>query len=114
MDELRKYLHLLREQNNLSLKDVSDKTNIANSTLSRFEKGTQKRLSAYCLKLLAGLYGTNTIDLFKMAGYLDDSDLTSYTQVFKGTNYLTPEERKHIQEQINLFNKNRKEAKNDF
>ena len=50
MDELREYLHLLREQKNLSLKDVADKTNIANSTLSRFEKGIQKRLSAYHLK----------------------------------------------------------------
>ena len=84
MDELREYLHLLREQKNLSLKDVADKTNIANSTLSRFEKGTQKRLSAYYLKLLAELYGINAIDLFKMAGYLDESDLNSYTQVFKG------------------------------
>ena len=43
MDELREYLHLLREQKNLSLKDVADKTNIANSTLSRFEKGDTKK-----------------------------------------------------------------------
>ena len=46
MDKLREYLRMLREQKNLSLKDVEDKTNITNSTLSRFEKGTQKRLSA--------------------------------------------------------------------
>ena len=114
MDELREYLHLLREQKNLSLKDVADKTNIANSTLSRFEKGTQKRLSAYYLKLLAELYGINAIDLFKMTGYLDESDLNSYTQVFKGVSHLTPEEKENIQKQIDLFNKNRKEDKNDF
>ena len=88
MDKLREYLHILREQKNLSLKDVEDKTNIANSTLSRFEKGTQKRLSAYYLKLLAQLYEVNTIDLFKMAGYLDEKDLKSYTQVFNGTSHL--------------------------
>ncbi len=114
MDELREYLRMIREQKNLSLKDVEEKTNIANSTLSRFEKGTQKRLSAYYLKLLAELYEINTIDLFLMAGYLDEKDLKSYTQVFKGTSYLTPEEKEHIQKQIDLFNKNRKEAKNDF
>lgn len=114
MDELREFLHLLREQKNLSLKDVKDKTNIANSTLSRFEKGIQKRLSAYYLKLLAELYEINPIDLFKMAGYLDEKDLKSYTQVFEGTSQLTPEEKEHIQKQIDLFNKNRKEAKNDL
>lgn len=107
MDELRKYLHLLRKQRNLSLKDVAIKTHIANSTLSRFEKGTQKRLSAYCLKSLAKLYDISTIELFKIAGYLDDSDLDSYIQVFKDVNCLTSEEKKHIQEQIDLFNKNR-------
>lgn len=107
MNELREYLHLLRTQHNLSLNDVANETHIANSTLSRFEQGKQKRLSAYCLKLLAKLYNINTIDLFKMAGYLDDADLNSYIQVFKNVNLLTPEEKKHIQEQINLFNKNR-------
>lgn len=112
MDELREYLRILREQKKLSLKEVEAKTNIANSTLSRFEKGTQKRLSAYYLKRLAELYEINTIDLFKMAGYLDEKDLKLYTQVFKGTSKLTPEEKKHIQTQIDLFNKNRKEAKN--
>ena len=83
-------------------------------TLSRFEKGIQKRLSAYHLKLLAELYGINTIDLFKMAGYLDESDLISYTQVFKGVSHLALEEKENIQKQIDLFNKNRKEDKNDF
>lgn len=107
MDELREYLHLLREQKNLSLKDVAEKTDIANSTLSRFEKGTQKRLSAYYLKLLAKLYEIDTIDLFKMAGYLDESDLNSYIQVFKDVDHLTSAEKEHIQEQIDLFNKNR-------
>ena len=114
MDKLREYLRMLREQKNLSLKDVEDKTNITNSTLSRFERGTQKRLSAYYLKLLAELYEINTVDLFKIAGYLDEEDLKSYTQVFIGTSHLTPEEKEHIQKQIDLFNKNRKEAKNDF
>lgn len=49
-----------------------------------------------------------------MAGYLDESDLNSYTQVFKGVSHLTPEEKENIQKQIDLFNKNRKEDKNDF
>ena len=53
MDELREYLHLLREQKNLSLKDVADKTNIANSTLSRFEKGTQKKAVCILLKTIS-------------------------------------------------------------
>lgn len=107
MEELRHYLRFMRVQKNLSLKDVSIETNIADSTLSRFEKGTLKRLSAYYLKLLAQLYDINTITLFQMAGYLDDRDLEAYTQVFKNTGYLTPEENELIQKQIDLFNKNR-------
>lgn len=113
MDELRRYLHFLREQKQMSLKDVAKETNIADSTLNRIENGTQKRISAYYLRLLAHLYEADTITLYKMAGYLDDSDLCSYTQVFKDSCHLTPEEKENIQKQIDLFNKNRSIGKED-
>lgn len=113
MDELRDYLHFLREQKNLSLKDVARETNIADSTLSRIENGTLKRIAAYYLKLLGHLYDADIILLYKMAGYLDEEDLESYSQVFKDTCYLTSDEKEHIQKQIDLFNKNRTPRKED-
>ena len=46
--------------------------------------------------------------LCAMAGYLDDEALSSYEQVFHNSDLLTGDERKNIQEQIDLFTKGRK------
>lgn len=107
----------LREQRNicgLSLGDVFAKCGITNSRLSRFETGKGKPFSPNDLKKLAKLYGICVIELYVMAGYLDDSDLSSYQYIFNDAHLLTDEEKQIIQTQINLYTRGRQESSHDI
>lgn len=96
-----------RNDLNLSLNYVTKKTGITDSRLSRIEKG-EKIPEPTTLKLLAELYQIDLVNLYMQVGYLDDIDLSSYQRVFYGSELLSDDERKHIQEEINLFTKGRK------
>lgn len=109
MNNIGDYLRKAREDNGLSLKDVQVKTGISNSVLSRIENNkNQSGANPTVLRSLSKLYGCNLIELFIMAGYLDDEALSSYKQVFHNADLLTDDERKNTQEQIDLFTKGRK------
>lgn len=113
MANLGEYLKTNRQQCNLSLMDVYKATGISDSKLSRIENGTNNSTPAPdCLKALAKLYSINLIELYYVAGYLDEEALSSFARVFQNVDMLTNDERNHIQEQIDLFTKGRK--KNDF
>ena len=91
MSNIGDFLKKQREKNGLSLKDVQKKTGISNSVLSRIENDKkQSGASPIVLRSLSKLYGCSLIELFR------NSDL------------LTDDERKNIQEQIDLFTKGRK------
>ena len=103
------YLKRIRLQQGLSLKDVYKKTGISDSKLSRIENGANVSETApSILQGLSKLYNINLIELYRMAGCLDEEALSSYERVFKNVDLLTEDERNHIQEQIDLFTKGRK------
>ena len=109
MSNIGDFLKKQREKNGLSLKDVQKKTGISNSVLSRIENDKkQSGASPIVLRSLSKLYGCSLIELLIMADYLDDEALSSYEQVFRNSDLLTDDERKNIQEQIDLFTKGRK------
>ena len=109
MVALGAYLKEVRRKQNLSLKDVYKATGISDSKLSRIENGTNVSDPAPgILQILSKLYNINLIELYCIAGYLDEEALSSYEQVFQSVDLLTEDERNHIQTQIDLFTKGRK------
>lgn len=109
MDNIGVFLKKARIDNGLSLKDVQKQTGISDSILSRIEnEKNHSGANPTALRSLSKLYGCSLIDIYVMAGYLDEEDLSSFTQVFRNADLLTADERKNIQEQIDLFTKGRK------
>ncbi len=108
MRDLGNYLRHIRTSKNLSLKDVYKATGISDSKLSRIENGGNTSETApSILRALAALYDVSLVDMYIVAGYLDDEALSYYKQVFKNVDLLSEDERNHIQEQIDLFTKGR-------
>jgi len=108
VQNLGEYLKSARLRKGLSLMDVYKAVGISDSKLSRIENGSNKtETSPGILKTLAGLYEIGLVDIYIIAGYLDDEALLSYEQVFQNVNLLDEQEKNHIQEQINLFTKGR-------
>lgn len=108
MTALGNFLKEKRLQQGLSMKNVYKATGISDSKLSRIENGSNSSTPAPCiLQALSKLYGINLLELYRMAGYLDEEAISSYKQVFQNVNLLTEEERAHIQTQIDLFTKGR-------
>ena len=109
MGNLGNYLRELRIQRGLSQKDVYKEIGISDSRLSRIEKGSNTFESVpTIMKALAKLYKIDLVDLLLNTGYLDVDALSSYERVFQNVDLLSDEERNHIQKQIDLFTKERK------
>lgn len=68
--ELGAYLKKLRENRNLSLRQVDYRSSVSFSHLSMIENGT-RRPTALTLKELANVYNVDYIDLYEKAGYID-------------------------------------------
>ncbi len=111
MNGLGTMLRELRKDAGMSLKDVYKAVGISDSKLNRIENGTNASEAApSILKALAKLYNVNLVDLYLAAGYLDDEALSSYERTFSGVDLLTDDEKQHIQKQIDLFTKGRKQS----
>lgn len=103
MQTIGQYLRQKREEKKLSLFEVYTKTGITDSRLSKIENDCNREPSPLLLKKLAGLYELSIIELFIKAGYLTYDSLDLSTQVFHGTEYLTDDDKKHIQGQIDFI-----------
>ena len=103
MSELGDYLKNIRNKKGLSQAKVQTQIGITDSLLCKAEKGADNILSAAELKKLAVLYGVPVIPLFIMAGFLETSDLEEYQSGFTNTSMLDPEEKNHIQSQIDFI-----------
>lgn len=68
--ELGLYLKKIREDRNLSLRQVDYKSDVSYSHLSMIENGVRKP-TALTLKELARVYNIDYIDLYEKAGYID-------------------------------------------
>lgn len=108
MISLGKYLREIRNQRGFSLKFVCENTGIKDSTLSRVEREKNKSVpSAEILQKLAALYSISLVDLYCMAGYLSERDISSFKNTFQNVDLLTEAEKAHIQEEIDLFTEGR-------
>ena len=103
MAEFGEYLRDCRRKKRLSLAKVYECTGITNSRLCRAENGSGGGITPIELKKLADLYCVSVIPMFIMAGYLDKLDLEEYQLGFKNAELLDPEEKKHIQAQIDFL-----------
>lgn len=102
------YLKQLRESKNIKASEVWKAVCINDSVLSNLENNKTAKPDPTVLKKLAEYYNINPIQLFVLAGYLDEP-LSSYA--FNGLDKLSDKEIHHIQELINLFNENRLEKR---
>lgn len=114
MQEFGNYLKEIRNQHNLSLKDVYDRCGITDSKLSRMERGEGRVLDPGELKKLADLYNISVVSLYLKLGYINEEDIKKYQLVFENADLLNEYEIKSLQMQINLLTKNRKEAGCEF
>lgn len=114
MKNIGTYLKDIRNQRNLSLKDVYDRCGITDSKLSRMERGEGKLLDPVELKKLADLYKINVIPLYLMSGYISEEDIKQYQLFFDNVDLLNDSERQSLQMQINLLTKGRREPGCEF
>ena len=103
MNSVGKYLKKIRDERNLSLKDVNKKTGISDSALSHIESGKTVCPAPERLKKLAVAYQIDLIDLYLKAGYLDGDDLSDYQRCFFGADSLSEEEHRTIQSVVDII-----------
>ena len=75
-NDFGKYIKTLREEKNLSLRQVEIKTGVSNSYLSYLERGLREIPTAEVLKKLSGAYNVSYEDMLKAAGKLDEYVIT--------------------------------------
>ena len=108
MQKLGAFLKQVRNQHDLSYKDVYRATGISDSKLSRIENGSKAGgPSPIDLRTLAKLYDIDLVELYILAGYQDRESLAAYQSTFHDVELLSTTERKHIQEEIYLFTQGR-------
>ena len=103
MEHVGNYLRKVRTQQNLSLKDVCERTEITNSRLDRIELGKIREPSPRALKKLSALYKVDLLNLYLIAGYLDSHDISDRVLPFRNFEVLDEEECRFIQNAIDFL-----------
>ena len=67
------YIKGLREQNNLSQRDLAEKSGVSNAEISRLETGERKKPSPMVLKALSTYLGVPYEALMQQAGYIEEN-----------------------------------------
>lgn len=114
MVALGDFLRARRKSLHFSMKYVQTQCGIADSKLSRIERGIEKKPDPYDLRKLANQYQVNVVYVFLLAGYMCEKDLAEYQNVFQNVSYLTHEEKECIQTTVNLLSKGRTAENNDI
>ena len=96
MNSVGAYLREQRVKLSLSLNDVYEQTGITSTRLNRIELDRVNEPSPEVLKKLADLYRIDLIYLYKMAGYLDDTDILPQLKPFKNYEVLNDEEQDQV------------------
>ena len=102
------FLRQQRETLKLSMAEVAKRVGVTDSRLSRLENDQTKEPSPVLLKALAQIYQLDVFDLFCRFGYIDEHQLNSLT-LFRNSEFLTAEDARRIQEQIDycIFRRNK-------
>lgn len=103
MNSIGSYLKKQRIKLSLSLNDVCEQTGITATRLNRIERNQVNEPSPEALKKLAVLYQIDLIYLYKLAGYLEDTDIPGKIQPFKNYELLNDDERNFIQQSIDFL-----------
>jgi len=83
MQTLSKTLIKLREQNDLTQRELANLSNCSNAEISRIESGVRSNPSPLILKQLSIHLKVLYINLLKLAGYLSEDDLEEYFLLWK-------------------------------
>lgn len=70
---LGEFLKQLRIENNMSQRDLAEKSGISNAEISRIESGERKKPSHVALKAFAPYLGVSYEELLKKAGYIEET-----------------------------------------
>lgn len=108
MGNLGEYLKKERKKAGYSLAEVMKRTSISDSRLCKMERNAIS-IPAGEMRKLADLYGIPIVKLYIKAEYLTDEDLMDYQMFFHGASALTEEEKKHVQQCIDLLTKGREQ-----
>ena len=83
-----KYITNLREEKQMSQRELAFKSNLSPTEISRIEAGKRQQPSPTTLKGIASALGIEYSDLMKVAGYLEETheDDMLYELVFKDEN----------------------------
>ena len=76
MEKLGVFLRRVRENQGLSLRDVDHKTRISHTYLGMLERGERTNPTPEVLRKLSDVYGVDYIQLLRLAGHLDEDDLS--------------------------------------
>ena len=75
------YIKNLREQNDLSQRELAERSGVSNAEISRLETGGRKKPSPMVLKSLAPYLGVSYEELMRQAGYFEETvDHQGYTE----------------------------------
>lgn len=111
MNSIGTYLKKQRVKLSLSLNAVCEQTGITATRLNRIERNQVNEPSPEVLKKLASLYQVDLIYLYKLAGYVENTDISGQErQAFKNYEILNDEERNFIQQSIDFLAKKHLDA----
>lgn len=72
MNSVGKYIQDIRNKQQISIRYLAKLTGISHSEINKIEKGERAMPSPMHLKTIADVLGINQIELFKIAGYIDN------------------------------------------
>jgi transcriptional regulator with XRE-family HTH domain len=112
---LSEVLRELREQKNMSLRQVEKKSGVSNAYLSQLETGKIQQPSPHILHKLAEVYNTSYNDLLKVAGYIKQKGKKASKNLMEGIALsaledLTDEEKEQVLEYIKFLKSKRRKA----
>ncbi|NUS72183.1 MAG: helix-turn-helix transcriptional regulator [Corynebacteriales bacterium] len=92
LDELGAFIRQRRQQAQISLRQLADKTGVSNPYLSQIERGLRKP-SADVLRQLAEALRVGTPDMFRRAGLLPPRDDSDVRQAIEADTHLTEQQK---------------------
>lgn len=109
-------LRQLRNINNLTLREIEEKTKISNSYLNQLEQGKIKGPSPHILHKLADFYKIRYQSLLELAGYLSPSrNKRTHGKKVTGIAFssinLTPEEEEELLKYLEFIRQKKKHSK---
>lgn len=109
MNNLAIFIKEHREKINISMRKLSDLSNISTTEIRRLENGVRKNPSFSILKSIANTLHVRYEDILIAAGYLDTQpELPGIEAIISNLKYLTDDELEQVQTTIDFLRAKRK------